>query len=235
MRTRGMLQTLPFALGLGLCGVTIAAPIVVDTWDASEGWARRWYFGANHTTIQDPGTVGGQSALRIVGGTNAPSEYQIYTQDGAFTGDYTTGSGVGGGTQVVRSVRFDFYAENPPANLELYFVGGGYTWFYQLNPGTGWTHFMINLLADDDPGGWYAIGRTAADFFTDLTSVSEIGILLAYQSIGPGQVYGIDNFELNDEYYVPEPGTYYVLATAFLSVGLVFRRRMSGLLSRPRT
>ena len=219
---------------VALCGIAAASPIVMDTWStpAGEGWQTLPFFGSPGTTLQDspPGTVGGRPGLGISGGSASPSESTIFQPGGGMTGNYLTLGGTG-----VRSIRFDFYADTQtPASLELYFIGGGgsYTWYYQLDVARGWNSYAINLQADNNPGGWFAIGRTAADFFPDLTSVTQVGVLLAYNATGPGQVFAIDDFQLNNKFAVPEPSTYAVLAAAFISLAVVWRRRLGGHLSR---
>ena len=135
---------------------------------------------------------------------------------------------------------FDFYVDpangSVPSALQLYFVGNGETWFFNLSDSltTGWNTYGANFnsFSETDPfgfGSWvqYSEFGTGGNWSTDITSISEIGIELSYLSGVGGQIYAIDNFTLDeDPFLVPEPETYAFIAMALLSLAFVYRKRL---------
>jgi len=150
---------------------------------------------------------------------------------------------MGDGDDTVRRIVFDFYSETTNAGLlRLYFIGGAsdYVWYYDLTPTVlGWHTYEANMLAEGPFGGWYspaqgASGLLNSTLWNDLATVDEVGIYLAYQPNFENQIYGIDNFELNDEYHTPEPGTVAALGFALVSLAIVFRKELNGKLEHLR-
>ena len=221
--TRG----LAIVMGLALCaGMANAATMVDDTWNLAglDGWSATDTLGTPGTSLAGGVSLGDQTGLEITGNPGGN-----FADTEVATGDW--GATFGSGD--VRSIRFDFYAgqANSPSFLQLFFSTGTYTWYYQIDV-TGiaagdWNSYAVNLMANTDPGGWYSFTRTPTEFQTDLANATDVGILLSYTVNSTLQTYGLDNFELNDEYLVPEPSTYAALGVALLSLALVFRRRIS--------
>ncbi|MFC1497870.1 hypothetical protein ACFLS1_05250 [Verrucomicrobiota bacterium] len=231
---------LPVAVLFLSVAITHAAIIRSDTWDADdEGWTSTDYFGdAPWGTTSWSGNLGGEEALETTRSSGGGLERDfIYATDNV-AGNLDFGS-VDGSS--VESVSFDFYADaggavNYPAGLSLFFMsdaGGSETiWYYTFDVTeitAGWNdeyqdfEFGANMTLG---AGWWS--ETGSDFAGDLADVDEIGILLEYQPGYDSQVYGIDNFALNDIqlWYIPEPETYVVLAFTLLSLGFIFRRRL---------
>lgn len=218
-------------------GVTIIAQ---ETWSGGDeaGWVARDFPVGGDPGYAAPFPGGGGSldgsgsSLQITGGgpDTSPRDF-IYTSEAQFQGDYDT--------MGVRGIWFDFYVDpangSVPSALQLYFVGNGNVWFWDLTSSltTGWNTYGANFNTGNlDPygfGSWvqYAeFGNTGA-WATSITSVSSIGIELSYLSGIGGQVYAIDNFTLQDEdFLVPEPETYAFIAMALLSMAFVFRKRL---------
>ena len=173
---------------------------------------------------------------------------------GAANGNNNWGS-LGGGVEGI-SFDFYVSSGPLPQVVNIYFrdVDSGYYWFYNvydvnLNPGDltvgGWTD-SSQMTADFESvgflantafgGGWQnATGPTTgaageAAWNSAFGSVDEVGLEIQWQSNAGAGVYGIDNFALHDEPVIaqtPEPGTYMALATALLSMGITFRRRLN--------
>ncbi len=230
------------AVGVGLLIAAtsgVAVPIVQDTFTSIANW-----------NVEDDPTLGGAGygtpsnvgdTLRITGGApdTAPRDY-INIAAAPFLGDYTAmGTGV-------RGIHFDFYVASAtvPSTLQLYFVGlGGDIWFYNLTAqlATGWNTIGANFNASspsDMFGSWVQYPEFLPNdgaWASDITSVSRIGLELSYLSGSGGQIYGVDNFTLDDDpFLVPEPETYVVLGIALLSMAFVFRKRITDSLAEAR-
>ena len=132
------------------------------------------------------------------------------------------------------SVWMSFYnssATYTPDELSLYFeTADGFSWYYDLVPvdGIGTTTYSVMLSG----GSWYS-DDGGTDFATSLAAgdLVNVGINLLYeQNISENQEYGISQYAFGDTqgFAVPEPGTYMVLAVAFMSLGFSFRRRERG-------
>lgn len=169
----------------------------------------------------------GTDGLEFSGDDTAGGVYDdlIYETAGDLTGDNTVGSAF--------AVQMDFYIDSAayaPDELSFYFVtGDGYTWYYDLVPGSGAGSQTYTAFLFDDTG-WYS-DDGGTDFLTSISDVNGLtaaGINLLYdQDIGENQQYGILGYDFvdNDGFAVPEPGTYMVLSVAFMSLGFSFRRR----------
>jgi hypothetical protein len=245
MRTRMM-----SAIGVGLLVAAtsgFAVPIVTETWtDAgTAGWESDpdpTLGGAGYGTLANPGGAGTVGSLGITGGDGAPGPLDYINLAGApFAGNYATLGATG-----VRGIHFDFYVASAtvPSALQLYFVGlGGDIWFYNLTAqlATGWNTIGANFNASspsDMFGSWVQYPEFLPNdgaWTSDITSVSRIGLELRYLSGVGGQIYGVDNFTLDDQpFLVPEPETYVVLGIALLSMAFVFRKRITDSLAEAR-
>ena len=207
------------------------APIVGDTFDSNmDGWEVRPAQDA--TTIgQQPALDGRTGVIQIEAAAGDLQDYVLAdSSDGELAGnkDYVA--------MGIQSVTFQFYAGaddggqgggvDIPADLRLYFVSAGSVeWYYDIDPTAGWAGAYFGYGANFAAySGWYS--ETARDqslFMGDLTDVDEIGLEITYQA-WDGQVYGIDDFNLNDQ-AVPEPETYAILGFTVLSLGLVLARK----------
>jgi len=203
-----------------------------DTFDASvDGWtnAASPGHGAPYGTLSHDPALGGQQALKVNNQFAGAVEDFIYAP-ADMEGNWATTW-----AYPVRKITFDFYTDaggavDYPSALEVYFLhdetGDNYYWRYTIDVTTlsqGWNSIDIAV----DGGGWYSPGNPgygAPQFLVDSWDVDEVGILLTYQNWA-GQIYGIDDFTLG--YLVPEPSTYAVLAFAFLSLGVTFRKKLS--------
>lgn len=219
-------------LALMLCWSAGAAPMIQHTWDGeSYGWTTAAYLGNPQQVRTEQGTAGSRAnVLRIVGGDpNGISEGEIYHPN-AFAGNWRGSMpNPNGGDGVVRWVRFDFYASNWDTGnrLELYFETTlGDIWYYEITGlASGWNDGIT--VPVESMGAWYSLTRSGTtEYLEDLTRVQEVGFLLAYRSGESGQLYGIDNFTLDNFVIVPEPETYMTLGFAFLSLGITFRSRI---------
>lgn len=209
-----------------------AAIILTNNWEGgAEGWNHRVSDGTPNTALTDPdvsGLGGGSDALRITGG-NAGEPHGSYVYNSTSLAGNLDYNALG-----IVSLQFDFYAaSNTPAALELYFrhdSGGGSDteWYFSISDlYTGWHTYIVNFLTID---GWYNpdYGPGAqTDLLADLVDVDEIGLLLTYQPNVSGQIYGADNWYANDVYYIPEPETYAMLAFAFVSLAITFRKNLN--------
>ncbi len=145
------------------------------------------------------------------------------------------------------TIRFDFFSSldgdaNPdgaPALLGAYFHstfgGGDAFWFYTIGAGSissDWTTYDFGLSSASWLGSDTApLGDPTGMALSDaLTSVDEIGFMVAYVQNNSTQIYGVDDFGLT----VPEPETYLVLGMALLSIAVVFRKRISDSLADAR-
>ncbi|MFC1453467.1 hypothetical protein ACFLSJ_09015 [Verrucomicrobiota bacterium] len=252
-------RTIAGGIAAALCAASVlAAPIVMHDGDGNPfaNWAGEDQFThappsyGDESTQAYGGTFG--NALRldnlVNGGQAIPPTDYFFTTDGPFTGDWNNVNGSG---NEARSIRFDFNGgsgtqyQAPPAALALYFYDSatGYTWWYYLNVTTGWQHFEINLEPGPDGlgdfggvGNWFEIGgnNSLAAWNSAFGSVDEVGIMLQWNAGFPtanydNQIFWIDNFSIDDSYIVPEPETYAMLACVFLSLAVMFRRRLNEL------
>ena len=232
-----------------LCGAmlgvvtTQAAVIVSNTWDDAGDGLQEWAIDPGHGSLSRE-SWGGDGFLRIDGPADPQPTHAdfVYSSgvDSGLIGDWSA-MGADPGKEV-RSIRFDFYADaggavDHPTALRLYFQGGTDLWYYSLDVeslSSGWNFLYANINAESPSnlygGTWWTEGA-GLNWAADFGSVSEVGLWLAYQS-GAGyesQIYGIDNFELHDQIYIPEPGTWLMLGFAFLSMAVTFRKRLEGL------
>jgi len=211
-----------------------AAIVITNDWESgAETWTDRVSWGTPNTALTNPdatGLGGGSDALRITGGS-AGGGSESYVYNNTLTGDYNS---LG-----IVSLSFDFYAaSNTPAALELYFRhdsgGAGDTeWHFTISDlYTGWHTYDVNFLTS---GGWYNSDYgpgNQTQLLADLVDVDEIGLLLTYQPNVTGQIYGTDNWQAGDTYYIPEPETYAMLAFAFVSLAITFRKNLNEQLER---
>lgn len=220
------------ALLAAWAGHVNGAPIVQSTWETAgdeEGWSISGVVptpGAGddpsaYGTI-DQGLLSGQNALIITGGASDPgvNEDYISADSGAgYPGNYTALN--------VGSIGFDFYDGEGLAaadDLRLYFYNDStsVTWFYDINSSLGWNSYSASIA--DTSGAWYS-ADVGASWNTDLGAVSEVGLYIRYLASQDSQVYGVDNFELNEN-PVPEPETYAMLGFAMVGLCVTFRRRI---------
>ena len=217
-------------------GAAHGAIILTNDWESgAEGWNTRVDVGPASTLTDPQAGLGGETALKIEGGAN-PGEpvsyiYNNTTLAGNF--DYTSL-----GTNIL-SFSFDFYAETTtPGALQVYFYNSTQDteWYYTISSNdlsVGWSTYTLNFWTSD---GWYnpdyALGGSQAQLDADLTDVDEIGLLLSYQPNLANQVYGTDDWLMNNEYYIPEPETYAMLGFVFLSLAITFRKDLNKQLER---
>lgn len=231
-----------------------AAPIYSTDWNADED---NWEV-LDSTYAGDPANLGTPfaSAWGYAAGSGNPagsyagitdtvggdfdSDEYVSTANGNYLGDYRT-SAMG-----VQRIDFDFYSDpggsaTAPADLRLFFVhdlGGASqsTWFYggagELldDVSTGWNSFQVSLY----DSGWYTPDGLTS-FLTAISDVDRIGVYLAYQPNLDGQNYAIDNFSLDDQIVIPEPGTFMFLGFAFVSLSVTFRRKLSEVAAKLRS
>lgn len=225
----------------------LAVPIVDEDWTAAgaEGWLAEndpTLGGVAYGSLANPGGAAHAGALGITGGGPAIGPRDFINIAGAPFGTPLNYATLGGGG--VQGIHFDFYVDSAtvPSALQLYFVGNGNIWFYDLSSqlATGWNTIGANFNAStpgDMFGSWvqypeFGIGDV---WTTDIQTVSRIGLELSYLSSLGGQIYGVDNFTLDDQtFLVPEPETYVVLGIALLSMAFVFRKRITDSLAEAR-
>ena len=215
---------------------TYGAPIIGD--DGGDGILGSSFdnwgiVGANanptYGTFSPDVSLGGHaSALEIVGGPASFFPMTDYVFNNATLGGDWGALGVGG----LEAITFDFYsATSAPDALDLFFSEGSNQWHYIVPAlSTGWSGYSADL---DYSAGWYNISgvNDALTFGNSYAAVNKnVGIRLQYGVNETAQVYGIDNFYLNDAPVgaVPEPQTYAMLGFALCSVGMTFRRRLHG-------
>ena len=240
MRLGGLLNWMAGVFVLSLLGAQ-ASPIVSNVWDADQNWNIKKEDGTTPAfgTHTEPATVGGQSALQITRTSGSGVERDYVYNSSTLVGNWTSMAG-GSGDGVVRSITFNFYADaggavDYPAGLRLYFKAGtsGNVWYYDFTPTditSGWGGYGANV----DGVGWWTTGDDSL-WATDLTNVTEVGLWISYQPDYANQLYGIDNFTMDDEPLpIPEPGTYLFLGVAFLSLGVTYRRRFNDALVQAR-
>jgi len=223
-----------------------AVTVLIDTFDTGlEGWTATDWMGTPNAAVA---AGGGLLNMSGDGGLLTMGQFQ------ANAGDL--GVGVGSPADYINdyanplaSVRFSFYVDpanaGAPAALELYFTtttGGAFDpWTYSLttavSQGAGWYYLAANFYASDvgDPdgsgNGWFnpTLGLyDQASLLAALTEVEDIGLLVTFgQEDGLDQDIAMGYFALDDEFYVPEPGTWAALGFAFVSLGITFRKRLS--------
>lgn len=140
----------------------------------------------------------------------------LYNNDANHTGNYTD-----------LKATFDFYVapvSSPAVALNLYFVSGATTWYYDFTLSANqWTPLTISFAG----AGWYG----GSDFLTDLQTVSEIGIEVHhFNANGSSYTYGLDNWAIqnlanpeNPATQAPEPETCLLVAVVLMSLGFTFR------------
>jgi hypothetical protein len=237
-------------MGIMLAGSLAGAVTIVEEWTADDGgWTiddepdgsgLAPYGGISQATL------GGQDALRILGGAADPTPNIDYifadsTSDERFidldgSTDFSNHGALGA---PVLGISFDFYANaggpggDTPTVLRLYFeTTAGVTWYHNITGVTaGWGSYGANISSGgptQNSGTWYVEGLDTGATW-DITQISEIGLYVQYQTNVGSQEYGLDNFTLDSEQYIrstPEPGTLAMLAMAFGSLGVTFRRKL---------
>ncbi|MBN2302482.1 MAG: hypothetical protein JXN60_08205 [Lentisphaerae bacterium] len=210
---------------------TTAAPIVSNVWEtpgSEDGWTIVDISGgAAYGAIEQADD--GDGFLGITGGDaqlGFPTDRIRDTTGGTYT-DLT----------VAERILFDFYAADAaPDKLYIYFIDtvSGDEWRHVVNVGAGW-NYGEGVSVEYGSGWWNVAGpQTGAAFSNAIDDISEIGILLTYRENIGGQVYGLDNFWLDDEQWpmaVPEPGVATMLTSVFISLGITFRRKLNDSLS----
>jgi len=243
MRTTGWVA-LMVAFGL-MCSFATAAVIFTETWDTGliEGW------DIDDQPDNDGGAPFGSDPLvnpsdwlRVIGDTNpggAASDY-MFADSGASGGSLAGNlnySGTGLGVQGI-GFRFNNPAAAPAAELVVYFHSdtSERTWFFpslSINAG-GWNTYGVNFGDSlSVPGGsWFTEGGDGeTQWDADIVDIDYIGIRITYIQGVPGQIYGLDDFYIDNQLlvtFVPEPETYAMLGFAILSLGFTFRRKLDG-------
>lgn len=154
--------------------------------------------------------------------------------DGGANADWATligGDGVG-------SLYVDFSHDAGAGEfvgLQIYFENGLSRWtanllLYGDDPGaTGWRTYGVNL----DGGAQWGHTGAAGTWGVDLASVDTLGFVITYDPDAGTQLLALDNLILDDgPLPVPEPGTYVMLGSALLSMGITFRRRLNDIVAQ---
>lgn len=208
------------------------AVIVQDTWSADvDEWTG--------TNMSPPGPVNATISwnssgwLQISNNTGGSVEEDyIYETNGELAGnmDWRPYNGT---SSNVYAISFNFYSStaSTPDSLLLYLSSGGTNWYYVINGvGSGWGWYYANLVWG--PGNFYNDQgyNSAANFDAALQDVDQVGIVLTYHANVSGQIFGLDNFTLEDA-FIPEPRDYVLMAAALIGLAYVFRRRLSAQLA----
>ncbi len=205
-----------FLLPPCLCIASPVMGVTSNTWDPGDG-VDGW---TNLNVLDPPTVVINPDDYLSIHFTNrepweAPAEDTIYATNEKNTGDFSA---------VSMGVRFNFYVTNVSPDLidvRVYMKGGtsGLTWYQSFSHVTeGWAWHTVSF---EYPDMWE--GGTSAQFLDDLTNVTAIGIFVGSPSLDAHE-YGLDSWMY---IYVPEPGTICMLAAAFLSLGIPFRKRLT--------
>lgn len=216
-----------------------ATPIISVIQDGENNAFSDWVILGSSFGAIDLGTAGGgvtlgtQTGIEITGtyasgnppvgvyGTSASDFIGDLTQNAGISFDFYAG-GNGGAEQPFGAYLF-FSSDHGGANQSIY--------SYQIDPpiidswGTYGASFSSSAWL---PGSDYDLTSrgSGADltFENALGAVDYIGLIIEYRDDHTGlQTYGIDNFALT----VPEPETYLILGMALLSVGMVFRKKIT--------
>ncbi len=228
---------------VGLATAAQASPYIISNAPPSinqanadyDGWGSASLFGGAASGSLSDGTIGGVGALRVdIDGSGAPQADIITVGAGAneMTGDWT---GYFNPNAFAYYVGFSFYADTGdsaaayPESLMVYFESGADVWTYDLTDAAssistpGWYDFRAPFFPYGGAGGWTSPTASAWSEAT-FGTIDEIGIILGYQE-GADQIYGISELGMG-ELPVPEPGTFMLLGSALLSLGMTFRKRI---------
>ena len=224
----------------------VAAPVVQEIGAAMDDWdiltiAHLTGYG----TLESPQgqTIHGTtySGVEITGPASpVGTEEDPIFEDTDLTGDW--------GDMGVKSITVRFFGDadtdgtwdgdaDRPTALSVYFLGAsGAQWFRDVTPYGLLSTFNVNVHPDNQ---WYdgTGSHGLSQFWSDVSNnITEVGMRMVYKSNPSGQHYGISEYTLNDTWYViPEPETYVVLAFAFISLGITFRRRLGETLGAVRS
>jgi hypothetical protein len=205
-----------------------AAPIIgyapQQTWDAG---ANGWVDGPIDSTITVTHNAGGYLNMQVTGAIVPGYGLAIGSGDANFTGNFRT---LADYDNSALSVKFDFITTGQtPNELGLYLqAGSGRQWAYDvLSKGTpaasGTTVYDIGIGSfsgwTPQNGAW-----TQADYYSDLSSVTWLGIYIRASGIGT-EMYGLDNMYVT--LVVPEPETVWMILAIVLSLGITFRGRLA--------
>ncbi|MCK5850544.1 MAG: hypothetical protein KAH23_06475 [Kiritimatiellae bacterium] len=201
-----------------------SAIVITNNWESGvENWEDKPEWNLPNTVLTEEAAIGGETALQITGGTLSGDSASYIYDDNDGSGYSSVGAS---------SLSFDFYSESgTPDGLFLYFNSSGTEWLYEISSfSAGWSHYDVNFTTS---AGWYNMTLgSQTDLDVDLASIDEIGIILAYQPNIANQVYAIDDFNVHDTYFIPEPGTYAMLAFAFISLAITFRKNLNESIER---
>ncbi len=221
-------------------------------WSNADQLSEFEYYGGELDGYDDPlgnipGSIGstwdfsGSAADGLSDLTGTMSDEYVATAHADYRGNYRTGAGLGGTQEAVQRIDFDFYSDpngggfSAPADLRVFFVydaddstGNRCTWYYdvadQVTTASDWNSVSAHMYDSN----WYSQDNDGGvSWVTALSEVDRIGVYIAYHPSYDAQDYDIDNFTLDDEILIPEPGTFVFLGFAFVSLGVTFRRRLS--------
>ena len=220
------LLILATAVGSANGAITTYTP---ETWDTA-GDLNGWTFAVGTppnggASSVDAAAIGGHTAARIsfaAQGFAAPEDEKFYAVEGSSSDHFAGNENY---TLSDYGVRFSFYADDyttPAETLSVFFYSGtsGRTWQYGLSGPAAidtWYTYGVPMSWD---ANWTSAGFGQTEFNADLADVDQLGIWVARSSNLGAQSYGLDDFEV----YVPEPGTWAMLAFTLLSLGLTLRR-----------
>lgn len=197
------------------------APPTTESWGSNAPTV-----GTGLATVDNPGTGGageGEGFLRITfQQQDAPPQFEedvVWTQDGAYTGDYRAVN------EPDLGIQFNFYAEDLLPGSTIIFIHSASNdtlWEHSFDQTVlgGWQQHAIKF----SDGNWLGPG-SQEDFWEDLATVDWIGVLVERSLDTREQQFGLDNWTY---LAIPEPGTTLVLTAALCSMAITFRRRLRG-------
>jgi hypothetical protein len=185
------------------------------SWESGIGDTLGWTTQGDANPATSPTTGGHPGGFLSINFDPSPLMPQTGSVSGpGFAGNYTD-----------LTLQFDLLGYATSVQ-QLYFVssapGAVSTWYLTLvNPPVQNQTWQTYNVSFQQQGSWYT--GDSASFFTALSQVDSIGLILNHGATASAMQYGLDNWQFS-QFFVPEPGVTAMAGIVLLSMAFWGRR-----------